>query len=49
MDANIHPLLGQRLKSAAKSVVFQARLSCQELAFLNDHRIYGAAVLPAAA
>jgi len=45
-----HPLLGARLRSpAVQGAVFEARLSVAELAFLADHRIFGALVLPAPA
>jgi acyl transferase domain-containing protein/acyl carrier protein len=43
------PLLGQRLRSALKEIQFESQLSANSPAFLNDHRVYGLAVLPATA
>lgn len=43
----IHPLLGYRLRSAMKSSQFEAQFSVDSFIFLNDHRIYGTALLPA--
>jgi myxalamid-type polyketide synthase MxaB len=40
-----HPYLGRRLRSALKAAQFEAELSCA-LDLVNDHRIYGAAILP---
>jgi acyl transferase domain-containing protein/acyl carrier protein len=46
----IHPLLGRRLRSPAiKDIVFEAQLELDYPAFLRDHRICGAALLPATA
>ena len=45
----IHPLLGQRVRSAVKGAIFETKLRCKDFSFLNDHRILGAPVLPAAA
>jgi myxalamid-type polyketide synthase MxaB len=48
----LHPLLGQRLPSAAlkpNQALFEAHLSPQNPAFLTGHRVFGTAILPAAA
>ena len=42
-----HPLLGQQLDTAAKQLVFQNVIRAESPAYLNDHRIFGAAVFPA--
>ncbi len=46
-ENQLHPLLGSRLRSPLKQVQFENHLSTDTLAFLNDHRIYGTALLPA--
>jgi acyl transferase domain-containing protein len=43
----LHPLLGTRLRSPLKAIQFENHVSTETLAFLNDHRIYGTALLPA--
>lgn len=43
----VHPLLGYRLRSALKTIQFENQLASETFSFLNDHRIYGAALLPA--
>lgn len=48
-DAQQHPLIGQPLRTATKNVIFESNLSCTEIDYLNDHRIYGTALLPGAA
>jgi acyl transferase domain-containing protein/protein-L-isoaspartate O-methyltransferase len=49
-EADGHPLLGRRIHSAAiEGALFESRLSLQRLPFLGDHRVFGAAVLPATA
>ena len=45
----VHPLLGQRLRSALKEIQFESQFSLDGLALLNDHRVYGVAVLPGTA
>jgi phthiocerol/phenolphthiocerol synthesis type-I polyketide synthase D len=50
--AATHPLLGARWESAAlreQATVFSTELSAGTLPFLTDHRVYGKAVVPAAA
>lgn len=42
-----HPLLGSRLATAMP--IFQKQLSTSKPAYLNDHRIHGMVILPAAA
>lgn len=41
-----HPLLGTRLRSPLKTVQYEAFLTLDALPFLDDHRIYGTALLP---
>lgn len=43
----VHPLLGYRLRSALKAIQFENHFAPETFSFLNDHRIYGAALLPA--
>ncbi|MCC6892486.1 MAG: SDR family NAD(P)-dependent oxidoreductase [Anaerolineae bacterium] len=45
----LHPLLGYRVRSAVKSAQFETQLTPVAFSYLNDHRIYGAALLPATA
>ncbi|MBI3243488.1 MAG: SDR family NAD(P)-dependent oxidoreductase [Chloroflexi bacterium] len=45
----VHPLLGQRLRSALKEIQFESQFSLDGLPLLNDHRVYGVAVLPGTA
>ncbi len=47
--SGVHPLLGRRLRSPLKDVLFEAEFSADSFSFLNDHRIFGMAVLPATA
>ncbi|NWG15754.1 MAG: type I polyketide synthase [Chloroflexi bacterium] len=48
--AGAHPLLGQRVKSPLiEGALFDTLINPRDPAFLNDHRIWGAAVVPAAA
>jgi acyl transferase domain-containing protein/protein-L-isoaspartate O-methyltransferase/acyl carrier protein len=53
MDAHdrvVHPLLGAQVESPAlEATLFQTALGAQTPAFLSDHRIYGAALLPSPA
>src|SRR5262249_5560986 len=42
-----HPLLGVRFRSALPQIVFESRLSSDSPVFLNDHQVYGVAVMPA--
>ena len=44
-----HPLLGRRLHSAGKEIVFQGRIAADQLAFLADHRVCESPLLPASA
>jgi acyl transferase domain-containing protein/surfactin synthase thioesterase subunit/acyl carrier protein len=44
-----HPLLGNRLRSGLKEAQFEATCGLAALPFLDDHRIYGLAVLPTVA
>jgi phthiocerol/phenolphthiocerol synthesis type-I polyketide synthase C len=47
--APAHPLLGERLSSALPMAQFQSRIGVQTHRYLNDHRIRGSAIFPAAA
>ena len=49
LNAGSHPLLGYRLRSAGKEIIFETRLSIDTHPFLADHRIRGTVVLPATA
>ncbi len=46
---SLHPLLGQRLRSALSMVQFEATISTSALPYLADHRVHGSVVLPATA
>ncbi|MCB9450591.1 MAG: SDR family NAD(P)-dependent oxidoreductase [Anaerolineaceae bacterium] len=43
----LHPLLGYRVRSALKVAQFEMQFTPESFSFLNDHRIYGTALLPA--
>jgi acyl transferase domain-containing protein/NADP-dependent 3-hydroxy acid dehydrogenase YdfG/acyl carrier protein len=43
-----HPLLGRRQTSPLEARVFEAEWRCDAPRFLDDHRIYGKAVMPGA-
>jgi malonyl CoA-acyl carrier protein transacylase len=45
----LHPLLGQRLRSALKEIQFETHLSSDWPHFLADHQVYGAVVVPGTA
>jgi myxalamid-type polyketide synthase MxaB len=49
LSNSFHPLLGEKLPSAVKQILFQSHLSRDKPAFLNDHRVYQNAVLPGSA
>jgi len=44
-----HPLLGERLRSTLKETQYEAHFGLDELAYLDDHRIFGLPVLPTTA
>ncbi len=46
---HVHPLLGQRIQSASKDIQFENEITLDALPFLNDHRVYGSVIVPAAA
>lgn len=48
-NGEIHPLLGSRLRSALRETQFEAEIAPEDLSYLNDHRIFGRPILPAAA
>jgi len=49
-QAGINPLLGERLALAKfPGIYFQTELSCQNLPFLADHRVYEQMILPGTA
>ncbi len=41
-----HPLLGQKLRSPAKSSTYENWLTAEAFSFLNDHRLFKMAVMP---
>ena len=47
LPGDVHPLLGRRVASPIKEMLFEARLGLDALPFLADHRVFGAAVFPA--
>jgi acyl transferase domain-containing protein/NADPH:quinone reductase-like Zn-dependent oxidoreductase/SAM-dependent methyltransferase len=44
-----HPLLGAKLRSPLATITFESEISADSLAILGDHRVFGAAILPATA
>src|SRR5207244_3147324 len=44
-----HPLVGRRLLTSTDDALFESVLSVKSPAFLDDHRIYGSAVVPGVA
>lgn len=44
-----HPLLGQRLRSAKKEIVFEITVDARTISWLNDHQVYATGVFPASA
>ncbi|MFH0997757.1 MAG: type I polyketide synthase, partial [Pseudomonadota bacterium] len=42
-----HPLLGQRLPTAHRGVIFESQITKDSPSYLGDHQIYGAVVFPA--
>lgn len=44
-----HPLLGERLPSALKEIIFQSCFSVETLEWFKDHQLYQVPVLPATA
>ena len=49
LPADTHPLLGRRIASPIKEMIFEARVGLDSLPFLGDHRVFGSAVFPATA
>jgi acyl transferase domain-containing protein/acyl carrier protein len=47
-ELNAHPLLGPRLRSALRQLQFEQELAHGSLAYLDDHRVFGTTILPAA-
>ncbi len=47
--AQLHPLLGQHLRSATKEKVFETVINASVITWLNDHQIYDTVVFPASA
>jgi myxalamid-type polyketide synthase MxaB len=45
----VHPLLGQKLRSPLKEIIFESQLAPNTPAFLKDHRIFQQTVLPGTA
>jgi len=48
-SAEVHPLLGRRLRSALSDIQFESIIGTEERRYLADHMIYGHPVVPAAA
>ena len=46
-SAGRHPLLGRRVRSALKEILFEQRLGAQTLPFLADHQVFGTVLFPA--
>ncbi|MGH8570958.1 MAG: type I polyketide synthase, partial [Gammaproteobacteria bacterium] len=48
-DPRLHPLLGARWRHArqADDILFEGELSAGQPAFLDDHRVFGTAIMPA--
>ena len=44
----VHPLLGERVNSALPMPQFQSKIAVDSHRYLNDHRVQGSAVFPAA-
>ncbi|OKH23568.1 polyketide synthase [Hydrococcus rivularis NIES-593] len=44
-----HPLLGRRLRSPLKEIIFESQLAPDKPAFLKDHRIFQQVILPGTA
>ena len=48
-DGSVHPLLGERLRSALDVAQFESVLGPRQLAYLGEHRVHGVALAPASA
>ncbi len=48
-DYSGHPLLGSEIKVAGKEGVFETLVSLKHFPYLNDHRVFDSALVPAAA
>ncbi len=48
-EAQLHPLLHRRIKTASPSAIFEANLRPADYTFFRDHRVFGTTILPAAA
>ncbi len=48
-SAACNPLLGRRLPSALKNIQYESQLRTDSPVFLNDHRLFGKVIVPAAA
>jgi acyl transferase domain-containing protein len=46
-SAAAHALLGRRMASPIKQIIFEGRIDLASLPFLADHRVFGTAVFPA--
>jgi len=49
MGTAVHPLLGTKLRSASKDVIFEGRLDTSQIPFLADHGVRDDVVIPATA
>ena len=45
--SSAHPLLGERVRSALPTPHFEVTLAATSPAFLGDHRVHGAVIVPA--
>ena len=43
----VHPLLGQRLRTAHRDIIFESPIAQDSPSFLGHHRVYGVIVFPA--
>jgi acyl transferase domain-containing protein/surfactin synthase thioesterase subunit/acyl carrier protein len=47
-NSDSHPLLGSRIATPLREIIFEAHFSVKTLPFLDDHRLHGVVVVPAA-
>ena len=48
-ESSGHPLLGHKLPSALKEILFESHIDLSSLPYLNAHRVYGTVIMPAPA
>src|SRR5487761_1128681 len=49
LASNVHPLLGRRIRSASRDIIYESHLTPDSPPWLADHRVRGSEVLPATA